>query len=322
MILAGMDEVGYGPLLGPLVVASAAVELPGDPTADAPDLWAAWRRSVSRGRSKSGRTLHFNDSKAVYSPSAGLGELERSVLSLLTAAGGACDDLDAVLDRVAPGAAAELARQPWYRPFDGEAFPATHSADAIRVRANGLRAEVDRAGTAVVRLRASVVPEPRLNRLFDATRNKSAALFSVSAVHLDELLRDFGDRGLVAWCDRQGGRSRYGPLLRQMWPEWSLTIESEADGFGDYRLSRGGQRVRVVFAEKAEAACLATAASSMLGKYLREMLMRRFNAWWAARVPGVRPTAGYWADGLRFLADVDARRRELGIADDVLVRSR
>ena len=111
-----------------------------------------------------------------------------------------------------------------------------------------------------------------------------------------------------------------------MWPDRPLTIEAERDGYGDYRLAppppSDATPARVVFVEKAEAACLPTALASMLGKYLREMLMRRFNAWWAARVPGLKPTAGYWQDGQRFLVDVEAVRRELGVPDRVLVRSR
>ena len=60
----------------------------------------------------------------------------------------------------------------------------------------------------------------------------------------------------------------------------------------------------------------------MLSKYLREALMARFNAFWKRHLPAVEPTAGYYNDGMRFLADIDLKRRELGIEDAMLVRSR
>ena len=39
-------------------------------------------------------------------------------------------------------------------------------------------------------------------------------------------------------------------------------------------------------------------------------------------VGGVTPTAGYYNDGSRFLADIDSRRRELGFRDVDLIRCR
>jgi ribonuclease HII len=85
---------------------------------------------------------------------------------------------------------------------------------------------------------------------------------------------------------------------------------------------RGDDTVRIIFCEKAEAQCLPVAVASMLSKYLREALMSRFNAYWKSHLPDVVPTAGYYADGGRFLQDIDAKRKELGIPDEQLIRSR
>jgi hypothetical protein len=139
---------------------------------------------------------------------------------------------------------------------------------------------------------------------------------------LDYLLRNFGDKGLVIFCDRQGGREHYGSLIRLMFEEWSLEILRELDGRSEYRLTRGSNVVFITFCEKAEAQCLPVAMASMLCKYLRESLMTRFNADWKAMLPDLRPTAGYYGDGERFLREIDVKRREMGIADHELIRSR
>jgi hypothetical protein len=80
--------------------------------------------------------------------------------------------------------------------------------------------------------------------------------------------------------------------------------------------------VRILFCEKAESQCLPVAVASMLSKYIREALMVRFNAFWKQHLPDVTPTAGYYQDGSRFLADIHDKRLELGIPDDLLIRAR
>ena len=127
---------------------------------------------------------------------------------------------------------------------------------------------------------------------------------------------------MTIFCDRQGGREHYGHLLRLMFEDWSLEVRQELDGFCDYRLHRNGNTVRVIFREKAEMQCMAVALASMLSKYLRETMMRRFNAFWARHRPDVAPTAGYYTDGARFLRDIEPERRKLGISDGELIRSR
>jgi hypothetical protein len=50
--------------------------------------------------------------------------------------------------------------------------------------------------------------------------------------------------------------------------------------------------------------------------------MRAFNGFWCARVPGLRPTAGYPGDAPRFKREIEKVQRELGVADHVLWRNR
>jgi hypothetical protein len=336
MIIAGIDEAGYGPLLGPLVVGCCAFRVedaefsPADNSlAELPCIWKRLAKVASKKRQPSGKKLHINDSKLVYSPSNGLHELERSVLAILQAANAIADDattplndLASLLSMTANHVLNDLPAYPWYQPSPGERFPLEQESLSLKLFANAVKAEMTRNKTFCVAMRARIVLERQLNQMMQATRNKASALFSTGAIHIDYLLKTFGDQNLTIFCDRQGGRERYGSLLRLMFEDWSLEVLHEADDSSDYLLHRGPHVARIVFREKAEQQCLSVALASMLSKYLREALMQRFNAYWIKLVPNVAPTAGYYQDGTRFLRDIQPKLAELKIADESLIRAR
>lgn len=320
MVLAGIDEAGYGPILGPLVVGCCAIEVPdGD---DIPCGWKLLRRVIAKKRDLRGKKLHVNDSKKVYSPAGGLAELEKSILCLLASCADHCEDLSSFLDCVAAESVAALSTHDWYRADEQETFPIANDLISIRIASNLARVECERAKVKIAHLHAAALPESRLNQMFDATRNKSSTSFSLVAEHIDRLLRKFSDRNLVVFCDRQGGRTHYRGVLIDNFPGWSIEVVSESSNESEYRLLSDSRSARLIFAERCEERCIAVAIASMLSKYLREALMHRFNAWWKRHEPRLVPTAGYWTDGLRFLKDIEPICARLGINHAALARSR
>ncbi len=327
MIVAGIDEAGYGPLLGPLVVSAAAFRVCDPPAVTDPDagelLWRRLRRAVARqGPVRDGKLI-IADSKLVHRLADGLTHMERAVLTmcrLLPHWPGTAPTLFQLLHFL--GMPPEiLPEQAWYAYTDGP-LPLFCQADGTAVAANMLRATMAAEDISLAALRTRVIDEGQFNRLLAATNNKAAVLTSATMNHLAQLHSQFGGEGLVAVVDKQSGRDRYVPLLLEALPGMELKVLQESRRESGYRLQDGVRQTTVFFREKSEQTCLATALASMLCKYIREAMMHAFNRWWSDRVPGLKSTAGYYQDGRRWLADVRGHLERLGVQTQDLVRAR
>lgn len=334
MILAGIDEAGYGPLLGPLVVGASAFRFSA-PAASAssspdtlPNLWQLLSSVVSPTRDRSGRKLHIADSKLVHSGAHGLAALEKGVLAFAAASNLTPTSLDDLISAVDPSAPAHLAAHPWYPspvpPATPEPFPLSISPALLATTINPLRLALTQTSLQPLPLHARILPEAHYNHLVSKTRNKSSVLFSSVASLLHTLMESFAHEpgGLHITCDRQGGREHYVAPLQSMFPDWHISILLETPSHARYELTRGPARTIIEFREKGESASLPTALASMLCKYLRESLMSRFNRYWQSHLPTLTPTAGYYTDGMRFLSDIAPLRTTLNIPDTLLIRER
>ena len=61
------------------------------------------------------------------------------------------------------------------------------------------------------------------------------------------------------------------------------------------------------------------ALASIVSKAVREHWMDAFNAHWQARMPGLRPTAGYPVDAARFRLEIEAQCQARGLEPNALV---
>jgi ribonuclease HII len=328
MILAGIDEAGLGPILGPLVTSMSVfrvVEHDGDDGLYQ-RLRSCVRRTGTAGK-RAGAKLWITDSKKLFhrQKQDGLKPLERGVLTMLLSRFAASEELpphlDGLLEIVSPGCGVRARDYPWYGACDSPLPRVADSMD-VKLAANAIRVGLRDAGVECLGLRAEPLLEGEFNRLVDKTNNKATAAVGQTARLLDELIRTETREPLRITVDRQGGRRYYRETLQQILPDGEMKILREEDDGSAYRIRRGEQVIEVSFQVGAEELSLPVALASMLSKYLRELFMERFNAFWAEHVPGLRPTAGYYQDGQRFWQDIQPAVTKLGIAQELLYRSR
>src|SRR6185436_16287727 len=95
----------------------------------------------------------------------------------------------------------------------------------------------------------------------------------------------------------------------------------ESSDLSVYQVRLADRPVEFRFQPKGEQH-LPTALASMTAKYLRELAMRPFNAFWQRHVPDLRPTAGYSGDAQRFFGEIQAAKERLAITDFMMWRER
>lgn len=323
LLVAGIDEAGFGPMLGPLCVAMAVLDLPASavPEEGAPDLWALLSEGVCRtpgkAESAAGRRIAVNDSKRLKLPNnAGkrhpLMHLERGVLAFTGCVGGVEAEAPTTDTALLAALGVEPLAQPWYAgpPI---ALPISGTAEQLRLATVRLRRALFGAGVGVRDVRCVAVDESAFNAALDQPGGKSAVTFgSVAAL----LRRVWRSRAAQAGdgppprvvLDRQGGRRAYGPALRAALGAGVGIAAVREDALASVYNARdgSGRQMRVIVMTGAESAHLPVALASMTAKLVRELFMLRFNRYWCGRCAELKPTAGYVADARRWLADAAA----------------
>jgi len=323
-VVAGIDEAGFGPLLGPLVVSTAAIALPESHISE--DMWDLLAPAVAKRRSRRKQAVQIADSKKVFTRGRdnALAPLERGVLAMLAARGVRPASLRGLLKVVAPRALEHVDEYPWYAGAD---LPLPRCADAtdVALTGNALAVAMKDAGLALTAMRSEVVFVGEYNRTVAATQNKSVTLFDVNGRLLYYLwgkLWKEGDGLARIYADRLGGRMRYlGPLQRVL-ANCSFKVLEESEALSGYRITDGPRTVELFYGVQFDRRHLTVALASMVSKYLRELFMELINAWWARHVPDLAPTAGYYTDGKRFLEQIAPAIEALGVGLSLIRRSR
>ncbi|HZZ73405.1 MAG TPA: hypothetical protein VFE24_14215 [Pirellulales bacterium] len=321
--LIGTDEAGYGPNLGPLLIAATVWHVPDDCAAT--DLYKRLKKSVCQTpRNERDRRVWWADSKAVYRAGAGLDMLERGLLVALCNLGidslplpESCAAVWRVLD---PHAELHQQTVPWPVHASGR-FPVANEPTRLKKPAAALAADLTAQRVRLVSIRATTVFPERFNALTEQLGTKGEVLSRLTLTLAAEAARDLTDEPVLFLCDKHGGRNRYGGLLQDIFYEHFVEVLAEGQTESRYGWGPPANRREIRFRVQSER-FLPAALASMTAKYLRELAMRAFNEFWCGRLPDLRPTAGYPGDARRYKDEIAALQRDLGIADQRLWRNR
>lgn len=322
-VFAGIDEAGFGPILGPLVVSSAAFSVPDELVNT--DLWKVLRKSVSdRKRHLAGRVL-ITDSKKAYSRASGIRHLQKTVLAVL----GCCSEpgqvrqprtLAELLAVLSPDSLERIGKYPWYENVDD--YKTVTEGSDIEIATGVLRNNLAANSMEISALQSCCLDVAYYNKMVSAVGNKSSVLFTATAKLIKQAWDNFAGDNLHIVVDRQGGRVRYRKALLRMFPRMDLKILRETSRLSSYELSFDGRRMRLFFSVDADETSLPVSLASMTSKYLRELFVDNINRYFAGYGTDLKPTAGYWKDGLRFIKDIKTNLSHVPFDSNQLIRCR
>jgi ribonuclease HII len=318
--VVGIDEAGYGPNLGPFVMSLVGCQAP-DALARA-DLWQALGPAVRRGGEKVKKgdpRLLVADSKVVYSSAKGLAGLERGVLAALGRhLGEGVASLAGLVGCLCPEDHEHLRADPWYA--GASPLPGHVEAEDLSGHARRFESACSGAGLGGWLVRSVVICPRQFNSLLDRHDSKGAVL-THGLTNLLRAGRELAREGALAFfVDKHGGRNTYAAMVQHALPGGAVLAVEEGAQRSHYRVVGQGREVELTFQPRADADHFCVALASMVSKYVRELLMGEFNAFWQARVPGLRPTAGYPGDAGRFFEEIRPAALALQVPEAALWR--
>ena len=309
LLYTGIDEAGYGPMLGPLCVGRASLRIhdweprteAGEP-ARVPDLWKMLSTVIAQSRKDAKGRITVADSKKLKLAKTSvrnhpLVHLERGVLAML----GTIADIPTTDLELFEMLGVQIEDQPWFAgdPVD---LPIANEIDLIKIDANQLRAAMHKAGVELKGIKVHAMGVGEFNEVVRAHGTKAATTAQLLLEHLRSVATIEAQHIRIV-IDRQSGRTHYHKLLSRVWDD----IETLEESARASRYASGDEHagVGVLLVSKADDAYFPVSLASMAAKLVRELMMERFNRYWSAKLPELKPTAGYVQDARRWLVDAE-----------------
>jgi ribonuclease HII len=303
----GVDENGLGPRLGPLVVTAAFAQVS-----------EAGVAQLQRKLPKKIRA-DLDDSKVLVScHDASLGEAwARSIVERMgqrpesprQLLAHLCAESEASLTSHCP-----KSTQPQCWHVAGEAFTAT---DEQLDRVRGHLEALNERGIDVQRVACDLTCTGRLNQLKESGVHRFAAdLHAMERLILE--LREQAQVPILATCGKVGGIGKYEPFFGPLSGRLHTPL-SEGQASSSYYFPQLGT---IRFVRDADASDALVMLASLVGKYVRELLMNRISRFYqeVMKDPDLRPSGYHDPVTTRFVEESAAVRKKLKIVTDCFER--
>jgi ribonuclease HII len=304
---AGIDENGLGPVLGPLVVTGVLARVRDDRA----------RAAVQKKPPKGLRARLADSKELVAHDDDALGEAWAQVLT-----GGTQPTVDALIDSLLLDPRRSfLARCPshhddhcWAPQDHGAAAPAS-LVEEVRKDVASLAAK----GIEIIGVRSAVVCNRMLN---DAARN-GVSRFSTDLHAMERLVLHFREQAgerINATCGKVGGFDFYddafGPLAGHLRVTLAETRRQSTYEFPGV--------ARISFVMDADASNMLVSMASLVGKWLRDALMRKIVAYYKDHHDETLPPPSGYHDPVtrRFISATALVRKQRRVDDQCFLREK
>lgn len=317
----GTDEAGYGPTLGPLVIAAT---LWSAPSHRPPSTWydclapEIVPKPFYQRKRETVRPLCIGDSKKLYHGVHDFAKLEIAAWAILGQVLPPPYAWGELLRHLDPEVEPWLQKVPWLADFPRQ-LPIEAPLGKIREQIQQLASALRRNGCSLARLAVHFIPVIRFNQLLRQFERKSDLLSTMTLTLIKRLLPHSETTHICG--DKHGGRTHYLPFLTSVLDGESIWPIHESKESSEYHIWHAGRKLQFQFLAKGES-LFVVASASVVAKYLREVAMLAFNGFWRKLDPTLEPTAGYPKDAKRFLREIEPYLRRVGIPDDWIRRQK
>lgn len=314
--IAGIDEAGYGPKLGPLVVTISAVETTDDndhPKKVISKLFKGLEKNISNNQ-----RLKITDSKKIYHKKRDFYKLESVVFYFLHLLGLKVDSFKHFINHFGF----------LYKPDDSipwlkDDFPLPlNKLDNLQIQEDFTIED----NLKLIPPKIIILEPYQFNEELEKYENNKANLLADLILRaIKEVTSNYSRSNhnfkFTIFSDKLGGRKGYSDFIRRYFTNAHIKKCKETATNSRYEIILNtNPKITISFLCKGENKNKLIALSSIFSKYTRELFMHAFNSYWQKYV-SVPATSGYHNKNTEdFLQKVEKVRQEKNISLNYLIR--